>query len=393
MKDNILIIGGLGHIGLPLGLIFANKGHDVCLYDKNQKNKEMILNGHLPFIEEKGNVYLTKAIRNKKIVINNENKNIKNYKHIIICIGTPIDEYLNPKIDDFLQAIDSFIPFFKKSHNIIIRSSIFPGVIDLVYSKLKKKKINNLTYCPERIVQGKSIVEIPYLPQIVSGYNNNSIRKTSNLFLYITKKIIVSSVREAELIKLFSNTWRYLGFSIANQFMQISEREGINYENLRLKMIEGYERNKSIPKAGFAAGPCLLKDTMQLSSFSKDRSGIFSMAMLINEGFTDYYLENIKSEFGRKKINVGILGMAFKQDVDDIRDSLSFKLKKQLELIGYQVICSDYNIKKYFYDEQKLIKECNVLIIAVPHQKYKKIKIPKGKFYIDTWGIIDYGKN
>ena len=392
MKDNILIIGGLGHIGLPLGLIFANKGHDVCLFDNNQNNKEMILNGHLPFIKEKGDVYLNKAIRNKKIVINNENMIIKKYKHVIICIGTPLDEYLNPKTDDFLRAINSFIPFFKKSQNIIIRSSIFPGVCDLVYSKLKKKKITNLTYCPERIVQGKSIVEIPYLPQIISGYDNNSIRKTSNLFLSITKKIIISSVREAELIKLFSNAWRYLGFSIANQFMQISENEGINYEGLRLKMVEGYERNKNIPKAGFAAGPCLLKDTMQLSSFSKDKSGIFSMAMLINEGFTDYYLEKIKSEFGKKKIKVGILGMAFKQDIDDIRDSLSFKLKKQLELNGYTVVCSDYNIDKYTYKEQKLINECQSIIIAVPHKSYKKIKIPKSKFLIDTWGITKHGK-
>ncbi len=392
MRGKILIIGGLGHIGLPLGLIFANKGHEVCLFDNNLSNKESLLKGELPFIEEQGEIYLKKALKNKKLKIDNDKNIIKNYRHIIICIGTPIDEYLNPKTNDFMKIIESYIPFFSYKQNIIIRSSIFPGVCDLVFKKLKRKKITSLTYCPERIVQGKSIIEIPNLPQIISGYNSHSIRKASDLFLTITKKIIVASVREAELIKLFSNAWRYLGFSIANQFMLISEKEGLNYADLRTKLIEGYERNKSIPKAGFAAGPCLLKDTMQLSAFSKDKSGIFSLAMVINEGFTDYYLEKIKTKFGKKKIKVGILGMAFKQDVDDIRDSLSFKLKKQLELNGYTVVCSDYNIDKYTYKEQTLIDECQSIIIAVPHKSYEKIKIPKTKFLIDTWGIIKHGK-
>ena len=269
------------------------------------------------------------------------------------------------------------------------RSSVFPGVCDVLFKSLKRKKIYNLSYCPERIVQGQSISEINRLPQIISGYSSTGINLSINLFKKICKYSLVSSVREAELIKLFSNSWRYVSFAIANQFMTICEDNNISFNELRKKMTFKYDRAKNIPLAGFAAGPCLLKDTMQLNSFAGFNNPIFSAAMSVNEGLPNQFIKIIEKQFKLKRITVGILGMAFKQNIDDTRDSLSFKLKKLLELNMYKVIVSDYLIAEYNYSEQLLVKKCDAIIIAVPHDRYINLKIPKNKFVIDTWGIIN----
>ncbi len=391
MKNNqsIAIIGGLGHVGLPLGLLFANKNFNVNLIDINIAKKNEILKGKMPFHETDGEKYLKSALKKNKLTITDKPSAIINCKHIIICIGTPIDEYLNPKINLFLKSLENYFKYFSSNQNIIIRSSVYPGICDILFQNLKAKKINNLSYCPERIVQGQAIAEINKLPQIISGYNSNGVKLSINLFKHICKHHLICSIREAELIKLFSNSWRYVSFAIANQFMTICEDHNISYNDLRKKMVYKYDRAKNIPYAGFAAGPCLLKDTMQLNSFAGFNNPIFSAAMSVNEGLPNYYIKMIKKNFGSKVITVGILGMAFKQDIDDIRDSLSFKLKKLLEINRYKVFVSDYLIRDFKFNENELIKKCKVIIIAVPHKKYAILKIPKNKFVIDTWGIIN----
>ena len=176
---------------------------------------------------------------------------------------------------------------------IIIRSSIYPGTC-LNVQKFLGKKYDNISYCPERVVQGKSISELPKLPQIVSGVSKKSINQSKKLFELICKKIIITSILEAELIKLFSNAWRYINFSISNQFYIISEKFNINFKKLRNNMIDGYDRNKSMPMAGFAAGPCLYKDTAQLNAFLKNSFKLGIAATKINQSFPKVIYDKIK---------------------------------------------------------------------------------------------------
>ena len=389
INNNIAIIGGLGHVGLPLGLLFANKNFKVTLIDTNLSNKNQIMKGKMPFYEINGDKYLKNALQKNNIEITDQPSVITKSQHIIICIGTPIDEYLNPKTNLFLKSLSSYFKFFTSNHNIIIRSSVYPGICDILYENLKRKKIVNISYCPERIVQGQAITEIRNLPQIISGYSSKGINLSKGLFRNICKYHLVCSVKEAELIKLFTNSWRYVSFAVANQFMSICEDNNISYNELRKKMIFNYDRAKNIPFAGFAAGPCLLKDTMQLNSFAGFNNPIFSAAMSVNEGLPIQFVNIIKKKFKLKKVTVGILGMAFKQNVDDTRDSLSFKLKKLLEINMYKVLVSDYFISRFHYSEELLIKKSHVIIIAVPHNKYAKLKVPKNKLVIDTWGILN----
>jgi len=247
----------------------------------------------------------------------------------------------------------------------------------------------HLAYCPERIVQGYAVQELEKLPQIVAGFSEYAIEQASELFNKIASKIIKSTMGEAELVKLYSNSWRYIQFAIANQFYMIANDFGEDYDQIRDIMIDGYDRAKGLPSAGFAAGPCLVKDTMQLASFNNNQFLLGQAAMNVNEGLPNYIVNNLKKEHDLDKKTVGILGMAFKADVDDTRDSLSYKLGKLLRFEGAKVLYSDeFANNPDFSSINNLIKFSDIIIIGAPHSIYKGLLIPDNIKVVDLWGIV-----
>ena len=387
-KNNISIIGGTGHVGLPLGLAFSKRKFKVELIDINKKNIDRVNRGILPFIEKKGKKLLKQSLKKKNIIATNELSSLRSSKFIIICIGTPIKKNLKPEIKNFLKFFRKLKNYLSRDQIIIIRSSVFPGICNKVYEILKSKN-SNISYCPERIVQGKSLIELPKLPQIVSAFNKKAENQSAILFKNITRKIIFSSILEAELIKLFSNAYRYINFSITNDFYKICKSFNINYENLRKKMIDGYERNTAIPKAGFSAGPCLLKDTMQLASFTKTKFDLGYAAMKINQKLPIFLIKELEKKVNLKKEIIGIMGLSFKADVDDIRDSLSIDLINYLKKRNLNFLYNDPYYKDPDNSDLKhLIKKSSIIIIATPHKVYKKVKIPRKKKIVDIWNII-----
>ncbi len=388
MKADIVIIGGAGHIGLPLGILFANKGKSVILYDKDKKNIDKINNSEMPFLEDDGERLLKK---NKKKIFATTNKEfIKYARAVIVCIGTPVKNS-KPDIKFFFKMFKEVKHLLNPKKPLIIRSSIYPGICLKVQNFLGKK-FQNISYCPERVVQGKSIEELPKLPQIISGVSDAAITSAKKIFKLICKKIIVTSVLEAELIKLFSNAWRYINFSASNQFYMICEKYDINFHKLRNNMIDGYDRNKSIPKAGFAAGPCLYKDTAQLNAFLKNEFTLGKVATEINTSFPKIIYKKMLNKYkkGLIKKKIGILGMAFKSDIDDTRDSLSIDLLNYLKSKKLSVNISDHFVNmKGIIKASELIKKSDIIIIGSPHSKYKNLKIPKNKFLIDSWGLFE----
>ena len=261
-KYDICIIGGLGHVGLPLGIVFASKGMKVCLDDINENVADKVMTGKLPYVEYGAEQLLKETLANGNLTVSLHHECIAYSKYVIIAIGTPVDEYLNPKIRQFLKFIEDIKQYLDPTQVIIIRSSVFPRTCQQIMNVLGNNIEWHLSYCPERIVQGFAVQELEKLPQIVAGFTEHAIEQSSRLFEQISFKIIRTSMGEAELVKLFSNSLRYIQFAIANQFYMISNDFGENYDSIREIMIDGYDRAKGLPSAGFAAGPCLLKDTM-----------------------------------------------------------------------------------------------------------------------------------
>lgn len=385
---DVAIVGGLGHVGLPLGIAFAGKGLRVCLCDIDRNKAEAVQKGEMPFIEYGAEPILKKAIRNGKLTVSLDSNSISKAKHVIIAIGTPVDEYLNPKTRAFLEFFENLKKYLNPGQTIIIRSTVYPHTCRQILNLLGDGKEWKIAYCPERIVQGYAIKELKELPQIVAGLSEKAVEEASKLFGILTPKIIKASMGEAELVKLFSNAWRYIQFAIANQFYMISHNFNVDYDQVRYAMKEGYERAATLPGAGFAAGPCLLKDTMQLSAFNSNNFLLGHAAMMINEGMPNFIVEDLRKKYDLSNTKVGILGMAFKADIDDIRDSLSFKLGKILRFHAAKVYYSDeYAKNPNFVSKEELIKQSEVIIVAVPHSAYKGLEIPDNKEVVDLWNV------
>ncbi|KAF0135183.1 MAG: nucleotide sugar dehydrogenase [Candidatus Saganbacteria bacterium] len=388
-KYDICIVGGGGHVGLPLGLSFADKGMNVCLYDNSKERMEIIGKGTMPFIEYESEPILEKVLKNKKLVVSSDINSVSEARYVVIAIGTPVDEYLNPKTRDFLNLFSQLKKYLNKDQIIIIRSTVYPHTCQQMIRILGEGEGWHIAYCPERIVQGYAIKELRELPQIIAGMTEKALEKAVELFSNISPKIIKTSIEEAELVKLFSNAWRYIQFAATNQFYMIAHKYGVNYDKVRNAMMEGYGRTATLPSAGFAAGPCLLKDTMQLAAFHDNNFQLGHAAMMINEGLPGFIVEDLRRRYDFSKINIGILGMAFKADIDDIRDSLSFKLGKILRFYGTNVYYSDeYAKNATFISKEELIKLSDVIIVGVPHSQYRGLAIPAEKEVVDLWGII-----
>jgi len=387
-SNKVSIVGGAGHVGAPLGLVLSSKGYNVALIDKNQKNIKKINQGEMPFVEEGCKKLLKRMIYKKKIFATNQLNEVKNSKFIIICIGTPVKNKRDPNLKNFLNFFYDLKKYLKKNHIIIVRSSIYPGTCDKVFGIIKNK-CKNLSYCPERIAQGQSLKELPNISQIISATNNKAKLESRIIFKKICKKVINAEIAEAELIKLFSNAYRYINFSISNQFYMMCQNQGLNFNKVRNLMRDNYARNENIPKAGFTAGPCLMKDTMQLSSFYNHSFKLCRSAMIINEDLPLYIIKKLSEKNNLRKKTVGVLGLSFKAENDDIRDSLSIKLLKHLKSKKIKTLQSD----EYYKDKQNinkniLIKRSDIIIIGTPHKAYKKLKIGSNKILIDVWGVI-----
>jgi UDP-N-acetyl-D-mannosaminuronic acid dehydrogenase len=387
---DICIIGGAGHVGLPLALVCARAGDRVLIYDLNQSAMASIAEGRMPFIEYGAEPLLAAALRDERLAFSSDPRDISRAATVIVAIGTPVDEYLNPKLRALMDLFKNIRPHLDSDQTIVIRSTVFPRTSRQIRQLLAKDGGEwHVAYCPERIAQGYAIRELDELPQIVSGCTPEAARRATALFSRIAPHVIQLEVEEAELAKLFTNAWRYIQFAAANQFYMIAQTIGVDFNTVRKAMVDGYGRAASVPSPGFAAGPCLLKDTMQLAAFNVGGFSLGQAAMTINEGLPSFLVERLKQRRNLEETKVGILGMAFKADIDDIRDSLSYKLGKVLRFHGAEVFYSDeYAKDPTFITKEQLVQRSDVVIVGVPHSAYRTLAIPEGTEVVDLWGVI-----
>jgi UDP-N-acetyl-D-mannosaminuronic acid dehydrogenase len=388
---DICIVGGCGHVGLPLGMAFADKGQNVVLYDINEVTIAKVNNGVVPFKENGAEPVLKRVLKKKKLTATNDPAVIGKSKVVVTVIGTPVDEHLNPRVHDIFMAMMQIEDQLNDDQLLVLRSTLYPGVTDKVHQYLKKKgKKTLVAFCPERIAEGHALTELYELPQIVAGCTPEATKRAKSLFKTLTKKVIVTKPVEAELGKLFTNTWRYINFAISNQFYMIANSTGHDFYNIYNAMTEDYPRLKAFAGAGLAAGPCLFKDTMQLSAFSGNNFFLGHSAMLINEGLPDFVVDAMKAKHDLTKKTVGILGMAFKGNNDDPRESLSYKLMKRLEIEADAVLCNDPYIQDgRFVSLDEIRKKADIVVLATPHSVYAD-EDWNDKVLIDMWNF--YGK-
>jgi UDP-N-acetyl-D-mannosaminuronic acid dehydrogenase len=388
---DVCVVGGLGHVGLPLGLSLADADKKVVLYDLNEESLRTVSRGRMPFLEEGAEEVLQRHL-NHNLKVTADREAISQSYFIVIVIGTPVDEHLNPKFSTFKRFIDDILDCIHDDQHLILRSTVFPGTTEKVQAYLASRgKRPRISFCPERIIQGKAMEELQNLPQIVSGFEPETVNEAKELFLHLTDTVLELSPIEAELGKLFANVWRYVNFAISNQFYQIAAANDVDYYRVHHALTENYPRLKGLNTPGFSAGPCLFKDTMQLAAFSNNNFFLGHAAMLINEGLPNFVVQTLKSKYPLDDMTVGLLGMAFKPDNDDKRSSLSYKLRKILDIEAKAVFCADtYIDDESFLDPNELVLRSDIVVVATPHSEYAELTIDDSKILVDVWNF--YGK-
>ncbi len=390
---DVCVVGGAGHVGLPLSIVFASKNQRVLIYDLNQASMDTIASGRMPFMEIGAESLLKEVLAKNLLSFTTRAEDIANAKVVIITIGTPVDEFLTPSLRVMTRCLDELLPFLSEDQLIVIRSTVYPGVTEsMAKYALSKGKRLRLAFCPERIVEGHAIEELQTLPQIVSGTSPEAEDEAAAFFSLIAPEVVRLAPIEAELAKVFTNSYRYIQFAVTNQFYMIASAANLDYYKILDGMKRNYPRSQHFPLAGFAAGPCLFKDTMQLASFYRNQFGLGFQAMLVNEGMPQFIVDRLDAAYPLDTMTVGLLGMAFKAESDDPRFSLSYKLKKILMFRAKSVLTTDPYVKNdpELLDVKDVVRRSDVLILCVPHKAYSDLELGQ-KIVVDIWNFWQMG--
>lgn len=384
-----VIVGGCGHVGLPLGLALAKAEHTVVALDTDDSKVAKVNSGEMPFLEPGTDALLPTVLASGTFRATSDPQVIAEAENVIVVIGTPVDEHLNPEPDAVVRAIEACKPYLRNGQLLILRSTIFPGVTAKTEAHLAREGLDiDVVFCPERIAEGFALEELKALPQIIGARTDSAYVRAAALFGVLGAEPVRTLPEEAELAKLFTNTWRYIKFAIANQFYVMSAKAGLDYEKIRHAITHNYPRAQDLPGAGFAAGPCLLKDTMQLAAFSNNAFHLGHSAMLVNEGLPLFLVEQMEAEFDLSNSIVGILGMAFKGDSDDPRSSLSYKLRRILKFRAAGVLASDPYVRgdSSLVSLENVLEDSDIVVIAAPHSCYRGLDISQP--LVDIWRIV-----
>jgi len=388
----ITVIGGCGHVGLPLGIALADQGAHVVAYDISDNAVSMVNSAVMPFREDGAQDVLERVLSAGLFHASTDPSSVAAADIVIVVIGTPVDEHLNPDPTAIRVALEECLDYFRSGQLVVLRSTIYPGVTRMVDAMFTDRGLDiDVAFCPERIAEGFAMSELRSLPQIVAGVSPEASDRAAHLFSMLSPEIVRMEPEEAEMAKLFTNAWRYIKFATANQFYMMANERGLDFERIRAGLAHNYPRAQDLPRAGFAAGPCLFKDTMQLAAFTDNSFGLGHAAMLVNEGLPLYVISRVSEQYDLSKMTVGILGMAFKAESDDTRSSLSYKLRRLLKFRSKGVLCSDPYVTTdpELVSLQEVLDQADILIIGAPHSAYADFDTDLP--IVDIWNVRSQG--
>lgn len=386
---DVVVIGGCGHVGLPLAIAFADRGASVLIYDIGEPAVALVNDGVLPFDEPDADVKLKEAVVAGRLRASTDPSVVGLARNVVMVIGTPVDEHLNPDPQAIPRALEACVSHLRDGQLLVLRSTVFPGVTRQVEQLLAERGLAvDVSFCPERIAEGRAMTELFDLPQLVSGRDQRVRDRASALFGLLTERTVEMEPEEAELAKLFTNTWRYIKFATVNQFFMIADSRGLDFARIRAGLAQDYPRAADMPAAGFAAGPCLFKDTMQLAAFNDNNFALGHAAMLVNEGLPLYVVSSLAAKHDLSSMTVGILGASFKAGSDDIRSSLAYKLKRIVAFKARRVLMTDpyVTVDPDLVPLDRVLAEADVLVVATPHPEYRSIATDKP--VADVWNIL-----
>jgi UDP-N-acetyl-D-mannosaminuronic acid dehydrogenase len=375
---------GLGRVGLPLALSFADRGLSVIGIDNDPARLASVRDGTMPFEETGAQELLDRVGASGRLSLSERVADAAQARHIVITLGTPSFSHIEIDMRDIRSALDDLLGALQPGHALTLRSTVAPGTTDFVAGYLAKHRGFQIgedvyvAHAPERIAAGRFLEEIDSLPCIVGGVGPRSGEVVAGLFGVFGAPIVQTTPVQAELAKIWANILRYTHFALPNLLMMDCERYGANVFEVIDLVNRDYPRG-GLAQPGLTAGTCLRKDF----AFSEERSnapGMLLAVSRVNESVPLFLVEGIKRRLGPTHRAAGlgslsgrrvaVLGLAFKADTDDERDSLAHKLIRLLERELADVVAHDPHVSTPTVSFEEAVENADVVVVAANHSEF-----------------------
>ena len=399
MADTVAIVG-LGRIGLPLALSFADRGLEVIGVDREPRVLDQVRDGRMPFQETGTEELLERILPTGRLRLTERIQDAAEASHLLLTLGTPTHVHIEIDVSQIRGAIDDLLPLLREGHTIILRSTVGPGTTEWVAGYLEQRRgfmVGEdifVAHVPERIAVNHFLEEIATLPCVVGGVGAGSGESAGRLFEVFGTEIVQTTPVQAELAKIWTNILRYTEFALPNLLMMECEQYGASVFDVIDLINHDYPRG-GIAQPGLTAGTCLRKDF----AFSEERSrapGMLLAVSRVHESVPLFLVEGLKRRLGGslRDCKVAVLGLTFKRDSDDVRDSLSIKLIRLLERELAHVARHDPFVAEGTESLDSALAGARAVIVATNHSEYDDLlpRLPADALVVDPWNVTGTGQ-
>jgi UDP-N-acetyl-D-mannosaminuronic acid dehydrogenase len=394
MTASVSVVG-LGRVGLPLALSFAARGLQVIGVERQPVILDQVAGGRMPFSETGTQELLERVLGEGRLELTNVATEAARADHIVLTLGTPAHVHIEIDVSQIRQAVDDLLPVLREGHSLILRSTVAPGTTEWVAGYIEQRRGFSVgedlfvAHVPERIAQNHFLEEIATLPCIVGGVGEGSSARAAKLFEVFGTEIVETTPVQAELAKIWTNILRYTQFALPNLLMMESEQYGANVFEVIDLINHDYPRG-GMAAPGMTAGACLRKDF----TFSEERSnapGMLLAVSRVHESVPLFLVNGLKDRLGGsvRDRKVAVLGLTFKRDSDDLRDSLSYKLIRLLERELAHVARHDPHAPEESEPLETALENADAVVLATNHSAFQGIgrDLPQGALLVDPWNV------
>jgi UDP-N-acetyl-D-mannosaminuronic acid dehydrogenase len=399
MSGSVAVVG-LGRVGLPLALSFADRGLRVIGVDRDRALLEQVAGGHMPFRETGTAELLERVLASGRLELTRHVQEATRADHLVLTLGTPAYVHIEIDVSQIRAVIDDLLPVLREGHSLILRSTVAPGTTQWVAGYVEQRRGFRIgeelfvAHVPERIAANHFLAEIATLPCIIGGVGDGSGAKAAELFQVFGTEIVQTEPTQAELAKIWTNILRSTQFALPNLLMMECEQYGANVFDVIELINRDYPRG-GMAAPGLTAGACLRKDF----AFAEERSsapGMLLAVSRVHETVPVFLVKGLKARLGGsvRDRKVAVLGLSFKRDSDDVRDSLSYKLVRLLERELAHVSRHDPNVVHDSEPLESALEGADAVVIATNHSEFERVadRLPDGLLLVDPWNATGGGR-
>lgn len=372
---NIAVVGGAGHVGLPFCAVLASVGHQVVAIDSDVYRIQLARSGKSSFSEPGLDEILSAVIQLGYLTFESSLSAVRNSEVVVVVVGTDLTEQGLPQNDSVLRVVEELCDHLREGSTVVLRSTIMPGTTARVAAMLRHLQVE-VAFCPERIAEGMAVEELRMIPQLIGSESSNAPTRLRELFDSLGIEVLDLSWSEAELSKLILNTWRYSQFAIANEFAIACEQYGVDFSSVRVSLLYKYPRGQGLMAPGFAGGPCLRKDTLQLINGTTSSAELFREVIASHDRMIPRVVNEVLQVLGSGKKTVVQLGISFKPGSDDLRGSVGLDLARALsthvpKLIVVDPHVSNSELSLTMMGLDDALKVADLIVVGTRHPEFR----------------------